>query len=374
MDHTATVDCTPRRRLRSPGEKSGLASEALEFFHSNYYQSTNFRIIDVVTPIADRRKVDFLDGLAAERIRNGHADFELGLPASYEDEGVAYAFCGPGLRGRHPDLLLSHYTAAMGEQLPTLDAQKLKSHKVVAIYEDGARPKQRWAIRTALVGSIIYDGDLYAINEGEWYQVDEAYKQSIEDSFWALKSEWEGEPPPPLRKIYDEGGRNGKYQNEALYNQELAEQYGYILLDQKEVRIEDVQRSGFEPCDLLDIEGKRFIHVKKSSRRSSILSHFFKQGANSAQQFRRFPSAMTSLEALVRRTAGNNAADRLIEAHNDDHRNWSVEFWIADNPRATGEFNIPFFSKISLRDEASSLEAMEYQVTVRFICLDTRII
>jgi uncharacterized protein (TIGR04141 family) len=47
-----------------------------------------------------------------------------------------------------------------------------------------------------------------------------------------------------------------------------------------------------------------------------------------------------------------------------------VEFVIADSPRADGDFNIPFFSKISLRDESNILKAMGFDVAIRFIRLE----
>ena len=52
---------------------------------------------------------------------------------------------------------------------------------------------------------------------------------------------------------------------------------------------------------------------------------------------------------------------------------WTVEFQIADFPRADGTHNIPFFSKLTLREEARDIEAMEFDVSVRFIKL-TRIV
>jgi uncharacterized protein (TIGR04141 family) len=47
-------------------------------------------------------------------------------------------------------------------------------------------------------------------------------------------------------------------------------------------------------------------------------------------------------------------------------KRWTVEFQIADFPRPDGTHNIPFFSKLTLR------EAMEFDVNVKFIKL-TRI-
>lgn len=361
------------RSLRVSGEFAisdlpKIAGEALDFFGSTDYRNSSFKIIDSVNPVTDRRLSALLDGFAVESIRDGNEDFELGLPITYDDDSAAYRFSGPGLRGRYPDLLLRHYTAALGNRLADITIETLKDHKVVAVYDDDARPDQKWSVRSALIGSITYEGGRYAINEGEWYRVDELFKNSIEDNFQSYIEQWEV-PPAPLRKLYDAGG-NGRFQTEASYNTEIAEALGYVLIDTRLIQIPGVQRSEFEACDLLDIDRKRFIHVKKSSRRSNILSHFFKQGSNSAQQFSRFPTAWDQLTDLVRNIGGEGVAERLRSAIADKERPWKVEFVIADAPRQTGEFNIPFFSKISLRDEAINLKAMGYEVGIRFIGLE----
>jgi hypothetical protein len=75
----------------------------------------------------------------------------------------------------------------------------------------------------------------------------------------------------------------------------LTAEFEYVVVEQREVRRDDevdtlsrrclsphdLRRSDFEACDLLYVDGKRFIHVKKISRRSNILSPFFKHGSNS---------------------------------------------------------------------------------------------
>ncbi len=370
----ATADAlTGARSLKVTGEYGlddlpEIAAEALEYFLSTDYRQTSFQILDVVTPIPDKRLVSTLDDLAAQSIRAGLEEFELGLPANYEDDSVSYRFAGPRLRGRFPDLLMRNYVAALGFKIEEVDAQVLKEHKIIAEFENDARPDQAWTIRKSIIGSLVHEGGRYAVNEGEWYRVDELFKASIENAYSNLVSGWDI-PPTPLRKEYDEDG-NGKYQSEASYNAERAAALGYILLDTRSVEIPGVQRSHFEPCDILDIAGKRFIHVKKSSRRSSVLSHFFKQGSNAAQNFKRYPGAWDQLVALTATISGPTAADQLRQSIEHDERKWTVEFWIADTPRANGEFNIPFFSKISLRDETSSLLAMQYEVVIRFIGLE----
>lgn len=108
------------------------------------------------------------------------------------------------------------------------------------------------------------------------------------------------------------------------------------------------------------------IHVKKGSRRSNVLSHFFKQGSNSALNLKRFPDVANNLVELVRDEWGQPIADELIETLQNNNK-WTIEYWIADTPRADGSFNIPFFSKVSLREEIFRLHAMDYNVAIRFI-------
>jgi uncharacterized protein (TIGR04141 family) len=348
-----------------------IATEALASFNSVSYRSSSFKIIDLVTPISDRRLGDLLDELAARSIRDGREEFELGLPIGHEDDSVAYKFQGPRLPGRFPDLLLRHYIAALGDRLPGTTPQLLKEHKIVAVYEDG-KPDRKTSVRSALVGSVVHDGGQYAINSGEWYRVDELFKVEIQSKYESVVRGWEV-LPSPFRKIYDVDG-NGHFQPEDSFNREFAAASGFVLLDKQLIEVAGVQRSGFEACDVLDIENKRFIHVKKSSRRSNVLSHFFKQGSNAAQQLSKFPAAWDRLFSKVEEVAGRDAAEKLKTAKDNIEVKWTVLFAIADSPRTNGEFNIPFFSKISLRDEVIGLNAMGYNVEVRFIGLEPEVL
>jgi uncharacterized protein (TIGR04141 family) len=369
-EEAAADAMTGSRSLRVTGEFGlgdlpDLAADDLTFYSSRRYRDTAFRIIDSVMPIADRNLAETLDDLAAASVAAAGEDFELGLPIGFDDQAVSFKFNGPRQRGAFPDLLMRNYVEAMGQQLAQVTSEILKNHKIEARFEEEGRPSIKWSLKSALVGSITHDGERYATNEGEWYRVEEAFKDSIESCFLEAVLGWEVQPSP-LRKIYD-GRGNGHYQPEAEYNATFAAENRFVLLDTQLVQIPGVERSGFEPCDILDIQGKRFIHVKKSSRRSSVLSHFFKQGANSARQFSVFESAWTELHALVRQVAGEDAAVALDVARADQSRPWSVEFLIADTPRQNGQFNIPFFSKVSLRDELRTLRAMKYRAAIRFI-------
>jgi len=117
-----------------------------------------------------------------------------------------------------------------------------------------------------------------------------------------------------------------------------------------------------EACDLLDIAGKRLIHVKKGSRSSSVLSHFFKQGANSAIQLRTTQESRVKLLEVVKKEHSQNHRDQLEKAIGNSFENWTVEYQIIDEPTANGKFMIPFFSRISLQEEARDLKSRTFML------------
>ena len=342
-----------------------IASDAISYYNSTDYKNTSFSILDYVMPIEDRQLIDTLDHLTAASIQSNHDQFEFGLPISFEDQAVSYRFSGPGIRGTHPDLILRNYIDEMSRKSKEITVATLKSHKIIARFDDDQKPDASWPIRTSLIGSLIYDNERYAINEGEWYRIEQQFKESIEIEYKSIVEDWPKQPGP-FRKIFSESSSH--FEPESEYNSRFAAENGYLLLDRVMIRVPGIERSEFESCDVLDIEGKRFIHVKKSARRSSVLSHFFKQGTNSARNFSTFEDTWSQLGQIIMDLGGQAAAESFNRVR-DDARQWKVEFVIADTPRANGEFNIPFFSKVSLRDEVRALRAMKYDVSLRFIRL-----
>jgi len=74
------------------------------------------------------------------------------------------------------------------------------------------------------------------------------------------------------------------------------------------------------------------------------------------------------LVAVVKQHYGSKKAQQL-ETALDRRNRWTIEFQIADFPRVDGSHNIPFFSKLTLREEARNMEAMGFNVKVCFIRL-----
>ncbi|WP_165352885.1 DUF6119 family protein [Loktanella sp. IMCC34160] len=344
-----------------------VAEEALTRSQSTDYQSSGFYIIDKVRPILDRVVLAELDAKAVEIISDGADNFELSMPGWSEEDVVYYGLKGPGLRDRFPDLLMSHYRNALGEKIGDLDVETIaRKHGVFAEFNNDSAVKKRWSIKKALVGSVVHNGGLYAISEGDWFRLDQQFKTDIDAAFGALKQDWATPPLMIVKKVSEDGKKTG-FESELSYNQRCAVKYGQVCLDQEMLMVPASPHGKFEACDLLDIANKRLIHVKKSSRQSSVLSHFFKQGSNSARILKTIPEARDALVKKVGDLTDAATAKALEDALGDSMDGWTVEFHIVDAPRKNGEFMIPFFSRITLRDEARMLKGMSFDVCLRFI-------
>lgn len=348
------------------------AVEAVQYFKSKAYQSTGFRLVDFLSPVLDTTLEEKLNDELLSAVRGNSDEFEIALPEIVSESITSFRFEHAGFSDFHPDLSLDLYRGSLGTKLASLTLEDLERHTVAAYSENENRPLESWSVHRALIGSLVLKDERYALNEGRWYQVGKNFKEGADRKF----SELYGPPDKklrPLKKVAlnDRKGKKQKigYQSEESYNREIAQEVGYLLLDQKLVQIDDVAGPGIEMCDLLDIPGRRFIHVKKSSRQSSILSHFFKQGGVSAQMLRKYEPFRIKLVEVVGRLYGEQAAQDLRNALDE---RWTIEFQIADFPRTDGTHNIPFFSKLTLREEARDIEAMDFDVSVRFIKL-TRI-
>ena len=343
-----------------------LAARSLQYFQSTRYRNTPFRIVDNIAPELDAQLIEQLDEEAALSIAGDRREFELSLPEFTDEDVASFSFVGFRHRRSYPDLQVSHYIEMLGTNAQRLSSQQMKAHMVKADYIDSQKPPRQMNVHNALVGSVEVNGVRYAINEGKWYRVDTAFKRSIDRTFSDSVEEFDVEPPVII-STFSENGAKRYLQTEAQYNRRYANECGYVLMDQVLIDVPEVARSRFELCDLLDIERKRLIHVKMSGRKSSILSHFFKQGANSASLVKSVDAVWDNVLQRVNDDFGEDIADSLRDAIEDETRPWSVEFHIADAPMIDGSFNVPFFSRVTFREEKIRLQSRGFRVCVRFI-------
>lgn len=346
-----------------------LADGARTLSYSDAYKTTEFRIIDFLRPVGDKKTKDILDTHLVTSIIDNDGNFELAAPQILSDDYSYFKIVGLRSRAEFPIINLSIYRSILGNLVPALDLTQLQSHKISVYSDDGSSPINKWPIYRCLVGSIELNQNEYALNEGTWYKVDQSFNESANHRYETRKCALDQNlsvlmkigTPNNINKIHSE--------SEESYNLRVGNDTDYICLDQKFVQIDGVTRGrGVEMCDLLDLNGRRFIHVKKGSGNSSALSHLFRQGVLSAQLLRSQPEARTKLRRLILDISGEADAELFDNIVANGER-WTVEFRIADSRRANGEFSIPFFSKVSFKDASQTIETMQMNTAVGFIPL-----
>ena len=349
-------------------ELPSVADAVLGFYLANGYASDDFRSIDKLRPVGEKTLQNELDEIAVDKIIAGEDNFELSIPGWSGEEIGLYKFVGFRSTESFPELLLSDYRGALGEEkLKDLNPKIITSkHTIVANLSNDSIPPRKFSIKNALIGTVVLEGGLYAIYEGQWYRLDEVFKNSINGILSVVAKQWEGrwgnETPLPIKEITKDG--ETRLQTELEYNNDCAEKYGLICLDRELLGGNPDEYKAFEACDLLDIRNKKLIHVKKSSRSSNLLSHLFKQGVNSAKLLKFYDSARQALIDKVE----EEKREELREALGESLAGWTVEFHMIDfEPRVNGKSDIPFFSKITLKDEYQKLKLMNIDVALIFV-------
>jgi len=344
-----------------------LGELLLELYKSKDYSNSAFAIIDKIKPVTDTNVVADLDSDLLDNINSDQPDFELGAP-EIEIEPIGFITISGSLKRTHyADVTLDVLLEDIG-QIKTVD--DLHRLKIVTHSIDGTHIIKKWTVHQGLVGSLRLNNIRYALNEGKWYAIEEQLKESANSAF---KKASEGlDKTFHAWPILSRGkrGNSPTYQREEDYLIEFqnAHKNDYVLLDQVMFPVPGTAGRGIESCDLFDIKRKKLIHLKKSGRRSSVISHFLAQGMNSAKLLRSYDDTREKFFKHLSKHVDEICLEELKDSFPSE---WTVEFKFADEPsKRTGDYTIPFFSRISLDETKREIEALGYKkVVVSFVRL-----
>jgi uncharacterized protein (TIGR04141 family) len=147
----------------------------------------------------------------------------------------------------------------------------------------------------------------------------------------------------------------------APYNESVAhDTAGYELLDKKNVSFGG-SYDKIEFCDLVR-DGHELIHVK-FYRSSATLSHLFAQGSVSAETFVKHQDFRVKLNEKL--PAGIKLIDPLVRPAAEKYR---VVYAIATVKTLPAE--LPFFSKVTLKNAVMTLRALGFGVALAKIDVD----
>jgi uncharacterized protein (TIGR04141 family) len=181
------------------------------------------------------------------------------------------------------------------------------------------------------------DAVRYFYWQGQWYEIGAEYLSVIEDRIAELLARPSGVVLPP----WPDGMPEGRY------NELVAKQDGYILLDQKNVHTDRFRGGGLEIADALGSAGQ-LICVKKASK-TAPLNHLFAQGRVAVETLR-FDAV--AREKLLAKLPADHLVDRTF-------RTPTVVYGVLlkDGLPLTAD-SLFAFAKVSLLQAATALEGM----------------
>lgn len=307
-----------------------------------------FSWVENINRVRDYDEIEILDMeldkyLASKKYDN----LWLGEPEIVDWESqVGYSFDMYPKTLRHVVLSLDDYLSYLKGVQPTV--QLMKSNNV-HINNSEYQSVKSWSVYRCLYAEIMFGSDHYILRNGIWYKINcdfvlsvDAYMSDIDIHKFQF----------PTYSHDDEGDYN-----EYVYKTES----DFCLMDKKNIKIGGIYDK-LEHCDLIR-NGNEFIHVKLY-RSSSTLSHLFSQGFVAAEAFIKDSEYRQKLNPKLPNSI--QLKNPLLRPNPNDY---SVVYAIATQKNLPSE--LPFFSKVTLKNSLKTLRALDYNISLAQIDIDS---
>jgi uncharacterized protein (TIGR04141 family) len=298
--------------------------------------------IDQLRLVTNDDQISRLDSRVIQALNDADVDtFSLAVPDIIDWRQVS-VFRYEGLRDAtdHYELSIGdllRLAADAGHQWSATDLNRIR----IGILDADGNPRERWALRKCLFGQLRFQGKQWVLSSGMWYSVAEDLVAEVDEAFNGLERLG--------------GLPHFEHQTEADYCQHLSTRDGvWALMDRRPITFGG-GRSSVEFCDLFSRGSSTLLHVKRYAG-SGPLSHLFQQALVSGETFRTVPE----FRRLVN--------DRLPQQHQlADWRETPQGFRVALGIVRTGALNLPFFSKVTLRNTVRLLKGFDFSVVLAHI-------
>ncbi len=318
-----------------------LLQHCLARYRSDEYKKT-FGWIDQIAEVRDREKIAALKARLAEKLVAGDlTKIWMAVPEVVDWEDVqGFRYFTPKRGELLNDIGMESFLHRVDDR--PITAEMLEDEMVYMISTRTGEWSSRWTAYRCTYAEIEHDGKLYILNNGQWYEIDKDFTDSVLAGYHSL--------PRSTTVLPDYAQAT-----EGAYNRAVATSLGLCCMDNDPI-VHGGGRSKIEFCDLLTPD-KKIIHVKRYGG-SSPLSHLFAQGVVSGELF--------ASDAEFRRKVN----DRLPDAYklaNPDTRPKAGEYEVvyAIISHSDADLDIPFFSKVSLKNARSRLEFCGYNVSLK---------
>jgi uncharacterized protein (TIGR04141 family) len=222
----------------------------------------------------------------------------------------------------------------------------LKSDHIFAINAENDEQLFRWSAFQCTYAEIELKGKVHILNNGKWYEIAQGFSNEVQRDFLSI-------PDSDINLPDYTGG------TELQYNTEAVESLGAACCMDQRMIVHGGGHSRIEFCDIFTDDNK-LVHVKKYGG-SSVLSHLFLQGAVSGELLVSDAEFRAKLNRELPR--GRKLPDPKRVRPNPAE--YEIVYAIISG--SMNDLDIPFFSKVSLRNARRRLVSYGYQVTKKKI-------
>ena len=307
----------------------------------------SFGWIDNIYELKDKRIIQNLNAKMIESLKKNRSEnIWMAVPEIIEWDKISGFSYDRKKKGELPqDIELQEFISSLKISLEDLTIDVFNK-KIYCFDNTSNEIKYQWKSFNCLYCEI-QDKDeqkTFLLSNGKWYEIENNFSKKINDEFLQLKN---------MSSPFKLPDCNEK--NEYQYNKSVETKYPSICcMDQKNISYGGGY-SKIEFCDLFTND-KKIIHVKQYSG-SSVLSHLFAQGMVSGELF--IYDNDFRLEVNKKLPSSHKFIDTTIKPNSGEY-----EILYAIIYPKNKDFEIPFFSKVNLRNAKRRLETFGYNVSL----------
>lgn len=336
-------------------------SNISEFLRSCYkkYLAVDYRSdFGWIDRISDVRNPELLqqlnECLLQEMTESQTNDVWMAVPELIDWSNVEFAFNARKGTPRKEDLSLPDFMDSLtdDDDGKYLTIEALFKENALGFSKANGEVIHRWPVYRCLFCETERDGNTYLLSNGKWYEIEEDFYEVINNNYRRLLTgSKKCKLPAYKRSLHkDEGGYNTKVGGRkggrfcCMHGKNIPYSGGYNKI---------------EFCDLLS-RSNDIVHVKKDEKGSSELSHLFSQGLVAGELFVSANDYRVDLNNEL--PIGYKLPDPDVKPNASEYR--IVYAIISEKP---DPLEIPFFSKVTLKNAAYRLESHGYTVFVQKI-------
>lgn len=325
----------------------GILATALAKYKLKLPQA--FEWVDNISRVRDLEEIEVLDLYLNDILAtDSSSSVWLGEPEIVDWEAqIGYSFDMRQKTPRHAVLELADLRKYLAASSASMTVDVLKS-QAIHINDAEYQSTKSWPAYRCLYAEMRVGEGQFILRNATWYRVKETFVDAIDKYLESLPGSGLSFP-------------TYSHSREDEYNIHVATQdASFTLMDKKNIAVGGPYDK-IEFCDLIK-DDATLIHVKYY-RSSSTLSHLFAQGNVAAETFIRDEEFRVKLNAKLPKVA------KLVDPKNrPDASKYKIIFAIATSKSLP--LDLPFFSKVTLKNALRTLRALNFSVEIAAIPVD----